>query len=79
MLASPSRGSGTGHADFPNMARDNHGEVTALYRALLEQAKRQIADGNLDAAIMTLRDAVAFSPERDHSADRMLRGVLAML
>ena len=67
-------------ARFPLMARENHGEVTALYRALLEQAKRQIADGNLDAAILTLRDAVAFAPERDHgTADSMLRGVLAML
>jgi Flp pilus assembly protein TadD len=61
------------------MARENHGEVTALYRALLEQAKRQIADGNLDAAILTLRDAVAFAPERDGAADSMLRGVLGML
>ena len=66
-------------AQFPVMARENHGEVTALYRALLDQAKRQIADGNLDAAILTLRDAVAFAPERDRAADSMLRGVLAML
>ena len=67
------------HASFLVMARENHGEVTALYRALLDQAKQQIADGNLDAAIMTLRDAVAFAPDRDRAADSMLRGVLAML
>ena len=61
------------------MARENHGEVTALYRALLEQAHRQISDGKLDAAVLTLRDAVAFAPENDGAADSILRGVLSKM
>jgi hypothetical protein len=61
------------------MARENHGEVTVFYQALLEQAHRQIADGQLDAAVLTLRDAVAFAPDHDGAADSLLRGVLAKM
>ena len=60
------------------MIAENHGEVTALYRALIEQARRQIADGEYDAAVMTLRDALSFAPDRDE-AMHLLRGVLARM
>lgn len=60
------------------MLRENHSEMTALYRALIEQAHRLIADGQLDAAVLTLRDAVSFAPDRDE-ASRLMRGVLARM
>ncbi len=57
------------------MGSDDHGEVTALYRALVDQANRLIAAGKLDAAVLTLRDAISFAPDPVKAA-RLLRGVL---